>query len=180
MRWGFRFAALSISGVLLLVSDTQETPQSASQLLQRALYRADLNNWADAASDFAQAEKMFLDAGDARNARYAKLGRIRSTIEQHNLELTSAELATELDTNPLLQSDKQLRLFCLIVKGDIDGELHSGAMREDWEQVRALARELGDTKWQNRNLAQLGLAAFYDCDGAKRCQHCLGCGNQSW
>ncbi|MGH9627775.1 MAG: hypothetical protein ACRD7E_05465 [Bryobacteraceae bacterium] len=106
----FRFAALSLSGFLLLLSDAQETPHSASQLLQRALYRADLNNWADAASDFVQAEKMFLDAGDARNALYAKLGRIRSTIEQHNLELTSAELATELDTNPLLQSDKQLRL----------------------------------------------------------------------
>ena len=35
-------------------------------------------------------------------------------------------------------------------------------MREDWEQVLALATELNDSKWQNRASAQLGLAAFYD------------------
>ena len=56
----------------------------------------------------------------------------------------SAQLGTELDTNPLLRNDKQLRLFCFIVKGDIDQELNSGAMRYDWEQVQALARELGN------------------------------------
>ena len=37
-------------------------------------------------------------------------------------------------------------------------------MRDDWEQVQALARELDDTKWQYRALAQLGLVAFYDGD----------------
>ena len=37
-------------------------------------------------------------------------------------------------------------------------------MRDDWEQVQALARDLGDTKWQYRALAQLGLVAFYDGD----------------
>ena len=37
-------------------------------------------------------------------------------------------------------------------------------MRDDWQQVQALARELDDTKWQYRALAQLGLVAFYDGD----------------
>jgi hypothetical protein len=50
------------------------------------------------------------------------------------------------------------------VKGDIDGEIDAGAMREDWEQVQALAAELGDKKWQYRALAQLGIAAFYNND----------------
>ena len=55
-------------------------------------------------------------------------------------------------------------MFCFIVKGDIDTETNTGAMRQDWEQVQTLARDLGDMKWQYRALAQLGIAAFYDAD----------------
>jgi tetratricopeptide (TPR) repeat protein len=77
---------------------------------------------------------------------------------------SSGQLAEELDTNPLLQTDNELRMFCLIVKGDIDTEIDTQAMGQDWEQVQALARELSDSKWQNRALAQLGLAAFYKGD----------------
>ena len=76
----------------------------------------------------------------------------------------SAQLGDALDDDPLLQNDKELRMFCLIVKGDIDTETNTGAMRQDWEQVTALARDLGDSKWQYRALAQLGMAAFYDAD----------------
>ena len=75
-----------------------------------------------------------------------------------------APRARELEENPLLQNDRELRLFCLAKKGDIDGEIDSYAMRRDWEQVQTLAEELGDIKWQYRALAQLGLAAFYDGD----------------
>src|SRR6202044_3795053 len=66
--------------------------------------------------------------------------------------------------DPLLQNDKELRMFCFIVKGDIDTETNTGAMRQDWVQVQTLAQELGNTKWQYRALAQLGIAAFYDAD----------------
>jgi hypothetical protein len=155
--------ALVLTAALLSLH-AQQTQLSASNVLQHALHLADLYNWADAATEFGEAEKMFLAAGDQRNALYAKLGGIRSNIEQRKLPVTSAELAAELETNPLLQTDKPLRMFCLIVKGDIDGEIDSGAMRQDWEQVQALASELGDAKWQYRALAQLGLAAFYDGD----------------
>lgn len=147
-----------------LPSAAQQAQPPASDLLQRAVHFADLYNWADAAPDFAAAEKIFAAAADERNALYARLGNIRSTIEQRVLPETSAQLAAELDSNPLLQTDKQLRMFCLIVKGDIDGELQSREMRQDWEQVQALAEELGDSKWQYRSLAQLGLAAFFDGD----------------
>jgi CHAT domain-containing protein len=78
--------------------------------------------------------------------------------------MVSAQLAEMLDDDPLLQNDKELRMFCLIVKGDIDTETNTGAMRQDWEQVQLLAQELGDMKWQYRALAQLGIAAFYDAD----------------
>ncbi len=159
-----RFAALLFLGAALLPLNAQQKQQSASETLQHALHLADLYNWADAAQQFSEAEKMFVVAGDQRNALYARLGKIRSTIEQRSLPVTSAQLAAELDTNPLLHTDKELRMFCLIIKGDLDGEINSGAMRHDWEQVQSLAGDLGNTKWQYRALAQLGLAAFYDGD----------------
>ena len=126
----------------------QEPP--AKELLARALHLADLYNWADAAPVFTEAEKLFARAGDQRNTLYAGLGRIPSNIEreQQALPMVSAQLAEELEDDPLLQNDKELRMFCLIVKGDIDTETNTGAMRQDWEQVQILARDLGDTKWQ--------------------------------
>ena len=142
-----------------------QQPQ-AKELLARALHLADLYNWVEAAPDFAQAEHIFADAGDQRNALYAKLGLIRSNIdrEPQTLPAVAAQLADELEDDPMLKNDKDLRLFCLIVKGDIDTETNTGAMKQDWEQVQSLASELGNTKWQYRALAQLGIAAFYDAD----------------
>jgi tetratricopeptide (TPR) repeat protein len=79
-------------------------------------------------------------------------------------------LDEELAANPLLQSDKELRMFCLIVKGDFGGESDTPAMRRDWTKVASLAQALGNTKWQYRAQGQLGFADFYDGDlpGAQR------------
>ena len=159
-----RFAPVLAFMAMLSPLRPQQPQRSAPELLRHALHLADLYNWGDAGSEFSEAETMFLAAGDQRNALYAGLGKLRANIEQLALPATSAKLAADLDTNPLLQTDKQLRMFCLIVKGDVDGEIDSKAMGQDWEQVRALARDLGDAKWQYRAQAQLGLAAFYDGD----------------
>jgi len=160
-----RFAAfLSVIAAAALQLGAEQNQQSAAGLLHHALYLADLYNWAEAEPEFTQAEKMFATAGDKRNSLYARLGRIRATAEQGKLPVISSQLDGELNTDPLLQSDKQLRMFCFIVKGDIDAEFNSGSMRQDWEQVQSLAHDMGDAKWQYRALAQLGLAAFYDGD----------------
>jgi len=137
---------------------------TAKAKLEHALHLADLYNWDDARDDFATAENLFQAQGDERNALYAKLGRIRATVDQRALATTATWLGAELQKEPFLRADKRLRLFCLIVKGDIDGEIDAGAMREDWEQVQDLASQLGDKKWQYRALAELGIAAFYNGD----------------
>jgi hypothetical protein len=167
LRHPMQYRFLRWTALLIACSScvaAQEPP--AKELLARALHLADLYNWADAAPAFTEAEKLFAGAGDQRNALYARLGRIRSNVEreQQALPMVSAQLADALEDDPLLQNDKELRMFCLIVKGDIDTETNTGAMRQDWEQVQILARDLGDTKWQYRALAQLGIAAFYDAD----------------
>lgn len=140
--------------------------QRARRALDRAVYLSELYNWTAAAADYAEAEKLFIAAGDERNALHARLGRIRANVEadQKSLPKLSLELEAELDSNPLLQHDKELRMFCLIVKGDIDTEVNTAAMKDDWLEVEKLARELGNAKWQYRALAQLGVAAFYNAD----------------
>src|SRR5437867_13839 len=138
---------------LIVCSSYVEGQQSqAKELLAKALHLADIYNWADAAPAFTEAEQLFARAGDQRNALYARLGRIRSNIErdQHTLPSVSARLGDALDDDPLLQNDKELRMFCLIVKGDIDTETSTGAMRQDWEQVMALDQDQDDTKWRYR------------------------------
>jgi tetratricopeptide (TPR) repeat protein len=170
MRWlaVHSLKTLIIDAVLMIgcIAPLHAQQEQATELLGRALHLADLYNWADAAPAFTQAEELFAAAGDRRNALYAKLGRIRSNIErdQRTLPMASTQLAEDLDNDPILERDKQLRMFCLVVKGDIDTEFDTGAMRQDWAQVQALAQELGDIKWQYRALAQLGIAAFYDAD----------------
>src|SRR6266705_5176952 len=144
------------TALLIACSSCVEAQQpQAKELLARALHLADLYNWADAAPAFTEAEKLFAGAGDQRNTLYAGLGRIRSNIEreQQALPMVSAQLAEALEDDPLLQNDKELRMFCLIVKGDIDTETNTGAMRRDWEQVMKLAQDLGDSKWKYRALA---------------------------
>src|SRR5262245_14988845 len=136
-------------------------------LLSQALRRGDLYNWSDAEPLFAEAERLYSQRGDARNTLYARIGRIRSTMEQMSLPEASAMLDAELQNNPLLRTDKQLRLFCLTVKGDIDGELDARPMRRDWEEALAIAQELGDKKWQNRASGEIGFASFLEGDVAK-------------
>ena len=152
------------SSSAVLADDTADT------LLQRGLYFSDLYNWRAARPYFTKSQQLFEAAGDKRNALYARLGAIRAGAEPAPLKKLSNLLDQELVANPLLQSDKELRMFCLIVKGDFDGESDTPAMRRDWAEVASLAQALGNTKWQYRAQGQLGFADFYDGDlpGAQR------------
>ena len=155
---------VAASSSAVLADDTADT------LLKRALYFSDLYNWRAARPYFTKSQQMFEAAGDKRNALYARLGAIRAGAEPAPLIKLSYMLDQELAANPLLQSDKELRMFCLIVKGDFDGESDTPAMRRDWTEVASLAQALGNTKWQYRAQGQLGFADFYDGDlpGAQR------------
>src|SRR5437763_7964586 len=135
-------------------------------LLKKALHLGNLYNWADAAPLFTEAEQLYAARGDSRNVLYAHFGRIRSTMEQLSLPEISEELGAALDNNPLLQSDKELRLFCLMVLGDIDGEIDAAPMRRDWEAALKLAQGLGDKKLENRASGELGFALFLEGDMA--------------
>lgn len=161
---------LTIATVAVVAASAAFGDDEPQDLLRRALYFADLYNWRATRTDFTRAAELFETAGDKRNALYARLGAIRAGANPAPIPVVSYQLEQELATNPILQSDKELRMFCLIVKGDFDGEIDTPAMRRDWSEVAALARELGNAKWQYRAQGQLGFADFYDGDlpGAQR------------
>jgi tetratricopeptide (TPR) repeat protein len=160
--------------VLSASAQAQAASDDPAVLLKQALHFGDLYNWADAATLFGEAERLCAARGDKRNALYAHLGRIRSTMEQLSLPQVSEQLGAELENNPLLQSDKELRLFCLMVLGDIDGEIDAGPMRRDWEAALKLAHELGDKKLENRASGELGFALFLEGDMAAARQKVAG------
>ncbi len=163
-----------LCGVACAFAQAQTTSDDPDVLLKKALHLGDLYNWTDAAPVFAEAEQLYAARGDNRNALYAHLGRIRSTMEQLSLPEVSVELGAELDKNPLLQSEKELRLFCLMVLGDIDGEIDAAPMRRDWEAALKIAQALGDKKSENRASGELGFALFLEGDMAAARQKVAG------
>jgi CHAT domain-containing protein len=163
-----------LCGAACTFAQVQTTADDPDALMKKALQLGDLYNWADAAPLFTQAEQLYAARSDNRNALHAHLGRIRSTMEQLSLPEVSEELGAALDKNPLLQSDKELRLFCLMVLGDIDGEIDAAPMRRDWEAALRLAQALGDKKLENRASGELGFALFLEGDMAAARQKVAG------
>src|SRR6266576_1526652 len=163
-----------LCGAACTFAQVQTTADDPDALMNKALQLGDLYNWADAAPLFTQAEQLYAARSDNRNALHAHLGRLRSTMERLSLPEVSEELGAALDKNPLLQSDKQLRLFCLMVLGDIDGETDAAPMRRDWEAALTLAQALGDKKLENRASGELGFALFLEGDMAAARQKVAG------
>ncbi len=84
-----------------------------------------LNNGPAAAPLYARAEQLFLERGDAKELD-AKVGRLRSEAERTSFVDLSRFLNEQLQ-NPIVQSDKKLRLWCLIAKGSTDIEIEGKA-----------------------------------------------------
>ena len=149
---------------LLTLTGFTLAEDSAEDSLQQGLHFSDLYNWTAARPYLINARKMFEAKGDKRNALYAQLAAIRAGVDPIPLPERSYQLEQELSGNPILQSDRELRMYCLAVKGEIDGEIDNAAMRRDWTAVSKLAQDIGDAKWQYRALGQLGFADYYDGD----------------
>lgn len=132
--------------------------------LQQALELADHYNWSDAAPLFHKAQKEAGTQSDKRSELYARLGVIRATMERQNLPELSKSVAQELETNPLLQTDTELRLFALTIKGDIDLEIDAKLARRSWEQARDLANQTKNEKWIRRTSGELGFVSFLEGD----------------
>ena len=133
---------------------------TAPETLAEASRLALLHNWPAAAPLFREAEVLFAAQSDQRNVLYAHIGRLRGEIETQSLPEVSEYLAGIL-SSPVTQSDLRLRLFCLVVKGDIDFQIDPKSSETVWTEVAVVAARLQDSAWENRAQAELGTIAFY-------------------
>lgn len=134
---------------------------NAKRLIEKADRLAWLYNWFLAGPFYAEAELLYEQAGDRRNALYAKIGRLRSQWETMSFPEISEYLAAELDS-PLAQNDSQLRLWILDAKGAVDLEVDISSARQDYEDAREIARQLGDRAREARAAGELGLISFLE------------------
>jgi len=142
------------SAVLQLSTDPQA-------LLGTADHFYWLNNGPAAVPLYARAEKLFSERGDARNELHAKVGRLRSEAETMSFVDLSRFLNEQLQ-NPIVQSDKKLRLWCLIAKGYTDIEIDYRASKRDWLEAQEIAKSLGEDQWVTRASGELGLIGFLE------------------
>ena len=87
-----------------LAAQSRPPESNPKRLIEKADRLAWLYNWYLAGPIYAEAEKLYEQAGDSRNALYAKIGRLRSEWETMSFPEVSEYLATELDS-PLAQND---------------------------------------------------------------------------
>ena len=148
--------AFCVSTTLLAFANDRPT-----NALSKADHYADLYNWADAKPLFLQADRT-LQRGSPEQI-HAHLGYLRATMETRSLPDLSNELGSVLRSSTVA-SDPHLRLWCLGIKGDVDGEMDSASARADWEEAHRVATQLKDKKWESRSLAEAGFSAYLQGD----------------
>ena len=118
-------------------------------LLAEADRLAWLHNWVRARPLFERAERLFIQAGDARNALYCKVSRLRADVQSMSFIEVAGDLAKEFE-NPIVQNDLELKLRLLVVKGNINLEIDPPESPRDLEQVLSIAEKLGKKQWAAR------------------------------
>jgi len=149
-----RFLVIVVAGFAPMCVDAQ----SPAELMAKADQLGDRSDWRHAGPLYAKAEAEFHRTGDARNELYAKLGRLHRDLEDGSYKTVRAEVLRLL-ANPLTQSDPLLQIRALALLGNIDLNTNTAAAAEDWNKVLAIARKIGDQKWENRARGELGLVA---------------------
>jgi len=152
-----QFAA-AIVLALSVASSARAAPDFAERL-QEADRLAWLTDWYSALPIYSEVEQAATKARNRRAAMYGKFGRLRGQMQTLPLPDISEQIAADLES-ALAKQDARLRLRGLTVKGDIDLEWDVLAAGRDWQDVRQLARELGDKGWENRANGELGMVAF--------------------
>ena len=141
----------------------QALPEDPALVLQRADQIGDLYNWPAAKPVYRQAEQLYRSAGNQQQALYAHVGWLRATMETRDLPSLSAELRRILSL-PSVSGNKARQMRLWIAKGDVDAEVDSALAQSDWEQVSALAREIGDAKWASRADGEIGFHRYVQGD----------------
>jgi CHAT domain-containing protein len=154
---------LVIPLLLPLVTHSDSSVQGPLKILAEADKLALLYNWPKAAPRYAEAETVFAQSRDGKNALAARLGYIWSTADAGVSRAVNQEVASYLD-NPLVQSDSSLKLRALVAKAVLDRNSNEIAARGPWHQILELATKLHDERWEGRAKAEIGQILYMDGD----------------
>jgi CHAT domain-containing protein len=130
-------------------------------LLAEANRLAWLSNWPRAGPIYARAEELFTTGGDTRNAIYARVGRIRAQAQTMSPMVVS-EMLSQVLKNPVVKKDPKLKLWCLASKGYTDLDISVPSSKLAWTEALRIAKQLGETGWERRATAELGIIAFLE------------------
>ena len=162
--------------IVLLAAVALAAPVSADSSIAEARREIEearrlgwLYNWPAAHPHFENAERLFDENGDVRNAMLAHVGRLRGEWETRSFPEVSLYLA-ELLEDPLVEDDPELRLWVLEAKGSADLEIDPDSARRAWEEVRQLATKFDEPARASRASGELGVVAFLEGDTATALQ----------
>lgn len=151
--------ALATALVCLFLGSAVHGFDDPGSVLREAERLAWLKAWPRAAPLFEQAAVEFRARGDDRNALYAEINALRGRLHRMSVADASDQFERYLE-HPLVQSDPQMRLRVLVLKGETDEDLDPAVAEQSWRAAHELAKELGDAAWSNRALGELGVVAF--------------------
>ena len=132
----------------------------AKEELAAGIKAAEFYNWKEAATHFRSAE-LDLPTSDSRERLLAKIGYMRSTMEQRNLARLTRQYQA-LSLNQAIRTDPNLRMWLYIAKGDCDNDLQfPEAARRDWRIVLETATVRRNSKWIYRAKGELAIPEYY-------------------
>ena len=158
-----RIALSSHLALILLAPRITAHPEDAMAVLTEADRLAMLYNWPKAAPLYVQAQNLFDQSGDKRNALYARLGWIWTQAGTGRTEKLDSEVEQQME-DPLVRQDAKLMLRCLVTKAALDQAKNEASARNTWERVLETAKRLGEQRWEARAQAELGMITFMDGD----------------
>jgi len=126
-----------------------------------------LDNYSKARPFWLKAEREYSRQGNQAKALYARISRLRGDAETIlSYPAVSQEIARLL-ARPLVRSNPELRLRCLVVKGAADlsskDPVTSGQV---WMEALQTAESLNDQFWIGRISGELAIIAFLKGDTA--------------
>lgn len=149
----------ALAWLVTLIPNANAQPSAdPEKLLAEAERLAWFKSWAKAEPIYAEAEKLFAQRGDERNALYARVGKIRGQLPRRPVAQVSQELEDILGL-PIAQSDEPLRLRCLTIKGETEEDFDPTLAVESWSEALQIAKRLNDARWVNRAQGELGVIA---------------------
>ena len=134
-----------------------------NHLLAEADRLALLLNWPKAEPLYAQAETLFNQSADKKDALYARLGWIWSKADTGGADKFEGEVDDDIQ-NALVRGDRRLMLRALVAKAAIQREANEASAQDAWEKILVLANTLHDQRWRARAEAELGEIAFLNGD----------------